>query len=168
MQIIDNTPQSYAPLLKETLRELLDGAPAYRLKGIRLISFEIGEEKPNKPRVTTRYFYKDGQGTVQVELGSILRLAGGTVALEWRIWALGRRAAHALSFALANHALRASRHDPKLIEAEARRIQVELVKSWSERWIAKAKIPSLVKRLLSRLVAHRIAVMARGKRTEKS
>ena len=91
MQIIDNTPQSYAPLLKETLRELLDCAPSYRLKGIRLIYFEIGAEKPNEPRVTTRYFYKDGQGTVQVELGSILRLAGGTVALEWRIWALGER-----------------------------------------------------------------------------
>lgn len=168
MQIIDNTPESYAPLLKETLHELLDCAPAHLLKGIRLVSLEIGEAKPNEPRVTTRYFYKDGQGTVQVELGSILRLAGGTVALEWRIWALGRRTAHALSFALANHALRASRPDPKLLEAEARRIQVELVKSWSERWIAKARIPSLLKRLLSRLVAHRLAIMAGTKRMEKS
>lgn len=165
MQIVDNTSESYAPLLKETLRELLAYASAQRLKGIRLVILEVGAERPNG-KITTRYTYKDGQGTVHVELGSILRLADGMMPLEWRVWALGRKAAHALSFALANHSLRGSRPDLKMIEDEARRIQLELLKSWSERWVAKVKVPSLLKGLLSRLVAHRLAVMARRIRPE--
>lgn len=167
MQIVDNTPQSYAPLLKETLRELLECAPPRRVKGIRLVVFEVGGSRPVEAGVTTRYSYKDGQGVVHVELDAILRLAGGVVPLEWRIWRLGRRAAHALSAALANHALRGGRSNPGFIGAEARHIQLELMEAWSGRWIGRATLPSFVKRLLSRIVAYRLEAMARPKSEEK-
>ena len=163
MQIVDNTPQSYAPLLKETFRELLDCTPAHRLKGIRLMFWEIGSHRPDEPRVTTRYSWKDGQAVVHVELGSILRLGRGVVPLEWRLWVLGRRAAHALSFALANHALRHAEINKTLLAAEARRIQVELLKSWSDRWIARTGLPVVAKRLISGFVARRLAAIAARK-----
>ena len=156
MQIIDNTPQSYAPLLKVTLRELIDCAPAHRLKGIRLMFWEIGDDTSDESRVTTRYSHQNGQAVVHVELGAILRLTG----LEWRPWALGRRTAHALSFALANHALHHAGVNRTLLAAEARLIQVELMKSWSERWISRTGLPIFAKRLLSAFAARRLAAIA--------
>ena len=156
MQIIDNTPQSYAPLLKVTLRELIDCTPAHRLKGIRQMFWEIGGNNPDEPRLTTRYSHKNGQAVVHVELAAILRLTG----LEWRPWALGRRTAHALSFALANHALHHAGANRALLAAEARRIQVELMKSWSERVIARMGLPIFAKRLISAFVARRLTAMA--------
>ncbi|UPT75488.1 MAG: hypothetical protein M0D55_07355 [Elusimicrobiota bacterium] len=156
MQIVDNTPQSYAPLLKVTLREMIDCAPAHRLKGIRLMFWEVGGDSPDNPRLTTRYSHKNGQAVVHVELASILRLAG----LEWRPWALGRRAAKALSFTLANHALHHAGANRTHLAGEARRIQVELLKTWSERLIARMGLPSFVKRLMSAFVARRLAAIA--------
>lgn len=161
MQIVDHTPESFTPVLKDTLRELLDYTAAHRLKGIRQVVFEMGSEDPGA-LATTRYMYKDGQATIHVELGVILRQAGGPVPLEWRVWTVGRKAAHALSFALANHALRGARTTPKLIKEEAQRIQLELLKVWSERWIGRARIPSLLKGFLMRLVDRRLLVMAQG------
>lgn len=159
MQIIDHTPQSYAPLLKVTLRELIDCAPAHLLKGIRLMFWEVGGDNPNEPRLTTRYSHKNGQAVVHVELAAILRLTG----LEWRPWALGRRAAHALSFALANHALHHAGANRVLLAAEARLIQVELLKSWSERLITRMGLPIFAKRLISAFVARRLIAIAAKK-----
>jgi hypothetical protein len=156
MQIVDNTPQSYAPLLKVTLRELIDCAPAQHLKGIRLMFWEIGGDTSDESRVTTRYSHQNGQAVVHVELDAILRLTG----LEWRPWALGRRTAHALSFALANHAVHHGGVNRAHLATEARRIQVELLKSWSERLIARMTLPSFAKRLMSAFVARRLAAIA--------
>lgn len=160
MQIIDNTPQPYAPLLKVTLRELIDCIPAHRLKGIRLMFWEVGGENPNAPRLTTRYVHKNGQAVIHVELGAILRLT----RLEWRPWALGRRTAHALSFALANHALHHSGASHAALTDEALSIQIELMKSWSGRWIARTGLPAFARRLLTALVARRLAAMAARRR----
>lgn len=158
MQIIDNTPSSYAPALKETVRDLLACATAQRLKGIKTVFFETAA---GATAATSRYSYQNGQATVHIELETIQRLASGFVPLEWRPWTLGRRAAHALSFALANHALRASRSDARLLEMEARRIQAELLKPWSERWIERIGVPSIVKRLVSRVVDRKLASITR-------
>ena len=149
-------------MLKETLRELLGCVPSGLIKGIRLVVFETGASGLKEPGRTTRYLYKDGQATVHVELDSILRMAGG-LALNWRVWNLGRRSAHALSFALAHHALRGRQYTSDDVKIEAGRIQLTLVRSWSQRWAERINLPAFAKRILLRLVGYRLAIMARNR-----
>lgn len=157
MQIIDTTPPYYASLLKGMLRDLLSYTAPSRLKGIRMIVFEYGPDETAKTsRLTSRYSHQDGQGVVHIHLAAINRLEKGLLAADWRPWALARRAIQAVSYPLANHAHRGG-GNASAIKAEARKIQGELLRAWSERWVQRRGMPSFLKRLVARLIEYRLS-----------
>lgn len=158
--ILDQTPTSYAPRLKATLRELLAEIPPELLKGLRQIIFErvpgpqILQASGN---VSSQYVQRDGAAVIHVYLDHVDRKAWRLVPLSWRPWTRARLLAEALSHALARHRWRGKQQDSGLLRQEARRVQALLLRRWLARWLeSQALSPALGKDLLRRVCEYKI------------
>lgn len=158
--ILDQTPASYAPRLKATLRELLTEIPAELLKGLRQVVFERvpgTQIIQASGKVSSQYAHKDGTAVIHVYLDHVDRKAWRLVPLSWRPWTRARLLAEALSHALARHRWRGKQQDLGRLRDEARRLQALLLRRWLARWLeSQALSPALGKDLLRRVCEHKI------------
>lgn len=158
--ILDQTPASYAPRLKATLRELLAEIPPELLKGLRQVILERvpGPQILQASRkVSSQYAYKDGTAVIHVYLDHVDRKTWRLVPLSWRPWTRARLLAEALSHALARHRWRGRQQDLGLLSQEARRVQVSLLRRWLARWVGRqAPGPAVGKDILRRVCEYKI------------
>ena len=158
--ILDQTPASYAPRLKATLRELLAAVPPELLKGLRQIIFERvpgPQILQASGKVSSQYAHKDGTSVVHVYLDHVDRKAWRLIPLSWRPWTRARLLAEALSHALARHRWRGKQQDLGQLRDEARRVQALLLRRWLARWIASQDLsPAAGKDFLRRVCEYKI------------
>lgn len=158
--ILDQTPASYAPRLKTTLRELLAEIPPELLKGLRQVVFEKvpgAQILQASGKVSSQYVQRDGAAVIHVYLDHVDRKAWRLVPLSWRPWTRARLLAEALSHALTRHRWRGKQQDPGLLRQEARRVQALLLRKWLARWIANQDLsPAIGKELLRRVCEYKI------------
>lgn len=164
--ILDQTPASYAPRLKATLRELLAAIPPELLKGLRQVVFERvpGPQIVNASgKVSSQYVRRDGAAVIHVYLDHVDRKAWRLVPLSWRPWTRARLLAEALSHALARHRWRGRRQDLGLLSQEAKRLQVFVLRRWLARWVgSQASGPAVGKDILRRVCEYNIRRISGG------